>query len=135
MLIDRVTEVRQATGPGRVGRFVRAIKNVTYNEPHFTGHFPHRAVMPGVLIIEAMAQAAALACWNEEDTGDIDVAIGRVSEVRIRMPVTPGDQLILTGEVLKDRGQMIVAKATASVDNELVTECEILASISRRTLT
>ncbi len=87
--------------------------------------------MPGVLIIESMAQAAAIACWRESDP-DMDVAIARISEVRIRRPVTPGDQLVITGEVIKDRGTMLVVKAQSYVDGELVTEFEILASVIPR---
>ncbi len=133
VLIDRVLEHVKGDGPGRAGNKVKAIKNVTYNEPFFAGHFPHKPVMPGVLIVEAMAQAAAIACWEENsDTSNMDVAIGRIGEVRIRKPVVPGDQLVLTGEVVKDRGQMILAKVQALVDSELVTECEILAVISAR---
>jgi len=134
LLIDRVLE-HDSFGPGsRQGRKVKVLKNVTYNEPFFAGHFPHRAVMPGVLILEAMAQAVAIACYREEDP-KMDVAIGRLSETRFRRPVVPGDQLILTGEVLKDRGQMLVLKVQAHVDDELVTEVEILASVTTTTPT
>ncbi len=129
LLIDRVIE-HDTFGPGsRLGRKVVAIKNVTYNEPFFAGHFPHRAVMPGVLIIEAMAQASAIACWRESDP-KMDVAIGRIGETRIRRPVVPGDQLILRGEVIKDRGQTVVLRTSAHVGDELVTEAEILASVT-----
>lgn len=131
VLIDRVIELTEAVGPGRVGRKVKAIKNVTYNEPFFVGHFPHRAIMPGVLIIESMAQAAALACWYE-GSPDVDVAIGRISETRIRRPVVPGDQLLICGEVIKDRGQMVAVQLQSFVDDEPVTEFEILAAVTPR---
>lgn len=130
VLIDRIIELVDGAGPGRVGRKVRAIKNVTYNEPFFAGHFPHRAIMPGVLIIEAMAQAAAVACWAE-NSPEVDVVIGRLSEARFRRPVVPGDQLHISGEVVKDRGQMITVWLESFVDDEPVTEFEILASITQ----
>jgi len=129
VLIDRVLELTEPKGNARVGRRVKVLKNVSYNEPYFAGHFPHRAVMPGVLIVEAMAQAAAIACWRASDP-KFDVAIGRISEIRIRRPVVPGDQLIIQGEVVKDRGQMIVISLQAHVDSELITEIELLASVT-----
>lgn len=131
VLVDRVIGLTDAVGPGRVGRKVQAIKNVSYNEPYFAGHFPNRAVMPGVLIIESMAQAAALACWYD-GSDEVDVAIARISETRFRRPVVPGDQLYIEGEVIKDRGEMLVVWLQSSVDGELVTEFEILASVLQR---
>ncbi|OFZ11507.1 MAG: 3-hydroxyacyl-[acyl-carrier-protein] dehydratase FabZ [Bdellovibrionales bacterium RBG_16_40_8] len=129
VLIDRVLEIIDPGDKTRLGRKVKVLKNISYNEPFFAGHFPHRPVMPGVLILESMAQAAAIACWRETDP-KMDVAIGRVSEFRIRRPVVPGDQLIIRGEVVKDRGQIVVIKTASFVDNELVTEVEILASMT-----
>ncbi len=129
VMIDRVLELSpQATG-SRVGRKAKAIKCVSFGEPYFSGHFPHRPVMPGVLIVEAMAQAGALASWRESDPL-MDVAIARIGEVRVRRPVVPGDILVLTAEVVKDRGDMILIKCTASVGDEIVTETEILASVT-----
>lgn len=131
VLIDRIVELSAAVGPSRVGRKVRAIKNVTYNEPFFAGHFPHRAVMPGVLIIESMAQAAAVACCDDEsDSHNVDIAIGRISEMRFRRPVVPGDQLLICGEVIKDRGQMVVIRLQSFVEDESVTEFDLLASVT-----
>lgn len=129
LLIDRVLEIHDPGSANRIGRKVKVLKNVSFNEPHFAGHFPHRAVMPGVLIVESMAQAAGIACYRPGDP-KADVAIGRVSEFRIRRPVVPGDQLIIHGEVIKDRGQMIVIALKAFVDDELVTELELLAYVT-----
>ncbi len=129
VLIDRVLEMSEPGEGTRLGRKVKVLKNVSYNEPHFAGHFPHRAVMPGVLIMESMAQAAAMACWRPSDP-KMDVAIARVSEMRIRKPVIPGDQLIIHGEVVKDRGQMIAIDLKAYVDEDLITEIELLASVT-----
>ena len=113
----------------RLGRKATAIKCVTFNEPFFAGHFPHRAVMPGVLIVEAMAQASAIACWRPNDPL-MDVAIARIGEVRVRRPVVPGDVLTLEAEVTKDRGDMIAIACRATVDGQLVTATEILASVT-----
>lgn len=131
VLIDRAEETVPAKNPEQssLGRKVRAIKNVSFNEQFFSGHFPHRPVMPGVLIIESMAQAAAIACARPGDTRK-DVAIGRISEVRVRRPVIPGDQLVLEAEVLKDKGTLVLTKISASVDGEPVTEVEILAFVT-----
>jgi len=132
VLVDRVLEMTPPRDGDRTGRKVKAIKNVTFNEAYFVGHFPHRPVMPGVMILEAMAQAGALASWRPGDS-QMDVAIGRIGELRIRRPVVPGDQLTLYGEVVKDRGQMLLLKLKACVGDELVTETEILASVSPAT--
>lgn len=129
VLIDRVEEYIEVEGKSRVGQRVTAIKNVTYNEPFFPGHFPGRPMMPGVLIIEAMAQAACMATHRPNDP-NMNVAIGRLSESRIRRPVVPGDQLRFEAEVVKDRGAMIVICAKAFVGDEPVTEVEILAHVT-----
>ncbi|MBV6422502.1 MAG: 3-hydroxyacyl-[acyl-carrier-protein] dehydratase FabZ [Steroidobacteraceae bacterium] len=95
LLVDRVL----ACEPGKS---IRAVKNVTCNEPQFTGHFPDRPVMPGVLIIEALAQAAGLLAFVTVDASPGDHAglyLVGVDEARFRSPVEPGDQLILTAEV------------------------------------
>ncbi len=95
LLVDRVIEYRR-------GENIRAIKNVTYNEPFFTGHFPARPVMPGVMIIEALAQTAGMLCFltagvvPDDDTRFYFVGIDKA---RFRKPVVPGDQLILTAQV------------------------------------
>lgn len=95
LLVDRVLECRP-------GESIRAIKNVTYNEPFFPGHFPGRPVMPGVMIIEALAQAAGILCFvsaniiPDEDTRFYFVGIDKA---RFRKPVLPGDQLILTARL------------------------------------
>jgi 3-hydroxyacyl-[acyl-carrier-protein] dehydratase len=95
MLVDRVLEIKK-------GESIRALKNVTYNEPYFTGHFPHRPVMPGVIIIEALAQSAGILAFvtsdviPNEDTRFYFVGIDRA---RFRKPVVPGDQVILTARI------------------------------------
>ncbi len=129
MLVDRVLEIIPGDGKnGRVGTKIRAIKNVTFNEPFFPGHFPHRPVMPGVLQIEAMAQAAALTVIDRHGAR-LDVAIAGVNDARFRRPVIPGDTLELTAEILKDRGQILVVKCEARVDGQIAAEAELIAKI------
>lgn len=130
LLVDRVDEITRGTGPNRAGTKIRAIKNVTFNEQFFVGHFPHRPVMPGVLQIEAMAQVAALACAPVDDSGPkMDVAIAAVDGCRFRKPVLPGDTLEIEAEIVKDRGQILVLKTFARVRGEIVSEAEIIAKM------
>ncbi len=130
ILIDRVLEVREGTEPekSRTGRTAVATKNVTINEPFFMGHFPGRPIMPGVLVVEAMAQAGCMAFYRDGDP-PMDVAIASIREARFRRPVVPGDSLKLTAQITRDRGQMLVIQCRAEVEGQLVAEAEILASI------
>ena len=128
LLVDRVDEIQKPQGGGRVGRKIRAIKNVTFNEPFFPGHFPHRPVMPGVLQIEAMAQVAAICCVDL-DGPRMDVAIAGVDGARFRKPVIPGDTLEMTAEVLKDRSGMMIVKCEARVHGKVVCEAELIAKM------
>ena len=129
LLIDRVLEYYANESGPRTGQKVKVIKNVTYNEPFFNGHFPHHPIMPGVLILEAMAQAAAFSVWREGDP-EMNVAIARLSEARFHRPVIPGDTLLIEAEVIKDKGTMLLFKAKCSVEGEHVTEVEILAHVA-----
>ncbi|MCB0357580.1 MAG: 3-hydroxyacyl-ACP dehydratase FabZ [Bdellovibrionales bacterium] len=130
LLIDRVLEfIPGKDKNSRVGAIAKALKNVTINEDFFNGHFPDFPIMPGVLIIEAMAQAGGLACYRGE-TAPYNLIIASINHARFRRPVVPGDQLILTGEVLKDRGKIIVIKCSAHVDGELVAEAEVMAQVT-----
>ncbi len=132
LLVDRVLSVSEGPKAGsRVGRRIKAVKQVTFNEPFFQGHFPGNPVMPGVLIIEAMAQAGALAYIKPEDPKS-DLAIAHVRSAKFRKPVVPGDSLVLEGQVLKDRGHMILVELKGYVEGELVAEAEILAFISKK---
>lgn len=130
LLIDKVLEVHEGTQPpSRLGRKAVAIKNVTFNEQFFQGHFPDFPVMPGVLVIEAMAQAGCMAFRRETDL-KMNVLIASIKEARFRKPVVPGDTLLLTAEITKDRGQMVVLKCKAEVEGQVVAEAEMLASIT-----
>jgi 3-hydroxyacyl-[acyl-carrier-protein] dehydratase len=128
LLVDRVEEIIKPPDGTRIGRKIRAIKNVTINEPFFQGHFPHRPVMPGVLQIEAMAQVAAISCV-ELHGQKMDVAIAGIDGARFRKPVVPGDTLEMTAEVLKDRNQILVVRCEARVRGQLVCEAELIAKL------
>jgi 3-hydroxyacyl-[acyl-carrier-protein] dehydratase len=122
LLVDRVVECE----PGR--RLV-AIKNVTVNEPFFQGHFPSKPVMPGVLLIEAMAQATGLLAMESADVPKeaIYYLVG-VDKARFKQPVVPGDQVRLEVEVLKHRRDIWVFTAEAKVGDNIAASAEIMCT-------
>ena len=127
LLVDRVMELEP-------GDRIIAMKNVTINEPFFQGHFPGEPVMPGVLIIEAMAQAGGLLAYesgNADNHGQLIYFMG-MDRVRFRKPVVPGDQLIFEAKILKMRAKAAKMAGTASVDNQLVAEAILMASFGER---
>ncbi|CDQ38329.1 MULTISPECIES: 3-hydroxyacyl-ACP dehydratase FabZ [Virgibacillus] len=122
LLVDRVTEME-------TGKRVTGIKNVTANEPFFQGHFPGYAVMPGVLILEALAQVGAIAMLGlEENQGKIGFLAG-VDNCRFKKQVKPGDQLQMEVEILRLKGPIGKGKAVAKVDGEIACEAEIMFAI------
>ncbi|MGD8727300.1 MAG: 3-hydroxyacyl-ACP dehydratase FabZ, partial [Gemmatimonadales bacterium] len=126
LLVDRIVEVE-------AGKRIVGIKNVTMNEPHFTGHFPDHPVMPGVLIIEAMAQAGGLLLLDQvEDSEGKIVYFMSIDGVKFRKPVVPGDQLRLELEMVKFRGKTCRMKGVAYVDGQPVSEAEMMAAIVDR---
>jgi len=121
LLVDRVTQFES-------GKSLTAIKNVTINEPFFNGHFPDQPIMPGVLIIEAMAQATGLLGFRtmgEEPQTDMLYILVGVDKVKFKKQVVPGDQLELRAEVLRHKGQMWIFKTEARVNGEIATIAEI----------
>jgi beta-hydroxyacyl-ACP dehydratase FabZ len=123
ILIDRVIKLES-------GKEIVALKNVTINEPFFQGHFPTNPIMPGVLIIEAMAQAGGvlvIESMPKERHGQSVFFLG-MDKVRFRKPVVPGDQIIFEVKLLKIRSKAVKLSGKASVDKSLVAEAEILAS-------
>ena len=129
LLIDRVEEIIEGPDPkSRLGRKFRVTKCVTINEPFFQGHFPHRPVMPGVLIVESMAQAAAVACYRVGEPTQ-DVAIVGIKEAKFRRPVVPGDKLEIRGECNRDGGQMLAVDCECWVDGQMVASARILAKM------
>ncbi len=121
LLVDRISEL---TGEGVV-----AIKNVTINEPFFQGHFPGHPVMPGVLIVEAMAQAGGVLAYSLVPNKSSAVYLMGMDKVRFRKPVRPGDQLVLKIKVIKQRGPVFKMRGEAFVDDQLVAEGELMATV------
>ncbi|MEE8342284.1 MAG: 3-hydroxyacyl-ACP dehydratase FabZ [Gammaproteobacteria bacterium] len=124
LLVDRVLEFEK-------GKSLVALKNVTYNEPFFLGHFPQQAVMPGVLILEAMAQATGLLAFRSgsrtADSNSLYYLVG-IDKARFKRPVEPGDQLLLTVELKRVRRGIWVFNARAEVDDQLVASAEIICT-------
>lgn len=122
LLVDRVLEVEE-------GKRAVGLKNVSMNEPYFVGHFPQYAVMPGVLIVEALAQVGSIALLKQESNrGKIGFFAG-IDNFRFRKQVTPGDTLILEVEITKFRGAIGKGQATAKVDGVVVAEGEIMFAL------
>jgi len=125
LLVDRVLELQPQ-------RRIVAIKNVTSNEDYFNGHFPQRPVMPGVLLIESMAQASGLVMLAEEKhRGKIPFFVG-IDNARFRRPVVPGDQLLIEADVLKIRGSVCVVYSRALVEDEVVAEARLMFVLTSR---
>jgi len=125
LLVDRVLSIDK-------GKSIRALKNVTINEPFFPGHYPHHPVMPGVLMLEALAQAAALLAFDA--TGSIPdedsvYYFAGLDAVRFKRPVVPGDQLILEVELLRTKAGVFKFKARALVGEEVAVEAEITCAV------
>lgn len=123
VMIDRVLSVVP-------GQAVEALKNVTINEPFFQGHFPTKPVMPGVLMLEGMAQAGGVLayCSEPENVGVKLLYFAGIDKVRFRRPVGPGDQLIYKVELLKKKRGIWKLAGEAFVDEQLVAEAELMAS-------
>ncbi len=127
LLVDRVLEIE-------LNKSIRAIKNVTINEPFFMGHFPHRPVMPGVLILEALAQASALlsfASMGEDPGDDTVVYFAGIDGARFKRPVEPGDQLVLESTILRAKAGIFKYSARALVNGELATEAELMCTMRK----
>lgn len=122
LLVDRVTEVVE-------GKSIKGYKNVTINDQFFQGHFPEKPIMPGVLILEALAQLGAVSILSmDEFKGKIPMFAG-ADKVKWRKPVVPGDRLDLSCEIIKLRGPIGIGKAVATVDEKKVCEAEIMFAI------
>ena len=125
LLVDRVIDVVP-------GERITALKNVTVNEPFFPGHYPHHPVMPGVLIIEAMAQAAAILSFksmgNQPDDNSVYYFVG-IDGARFKRPVVPGDQLMMEVTLTMNRRGMWKFAATAKVEGQLAAEAELVCTV------
>ena len=122
LLVDRVVECEP-------GERLLAIKNVTYNEPFFTGHFPGRPVMPGVLIIEAMAQTAGILMLSRPENRGKLAYFMSIDKVKFRKAVVPGDQLILKIDVVKIKSRTILIRGQAYVENKIAAEADMMFSL------
>ena len=123
LLVDRILE-------GEKGKSMIGLKNVSINEPFFQGHFPSDPIMPGVLILEGMAQVGGiLAFYTLQDMiGEKLIYFAGIDKVRFRRPVVPGDQLIFEMLVLKHKGKIWKMAGTAKVDNKIAAEAEFMAA-------
>jgi beta-hydroxyacyl-ACP dehydratase FabZ len=124
LLVDRIMELIP-------GQKVVGLKNVTINEPFFQGHFPGKPIMPGVLILEALAQAGgvlAFASMPDKEKGSLMYFMG-MDQVKFRKPVVPGDQLILELTVVKQRSKIMKLSAAAKVDGQIAAEAQLMATI------
>ncbi|MFZ9408328.1 MAG: 3-hydroxyacyl-ACP dehydratase FabZ [Burkholderiaceae bacterium] len=125
LLVDRVLELEP-------GKRIVAIKNVTMNEPHFTGHFPHYPVMPGVLIVEALAQAAGVLSFatlgKVSDPNSVFFFVG-IDNARFKRPVVPGDQLRLEVEILRFAKSLSKFRGVATVDGQVAAEGELMCTL------
>ena len=125
LLVDRVLEIE-------AGKRIKALKNVTINEPFFVGHFPHRPVMPGVLIIEAMAQAAGLLAFEamgaDKDDNSVIYFVG-IDNARFKRPVEPGDQLILDVSIERQKAGIYKFKGVTRVDGQVACEADFMCTV------
>jgi 3-hydroxyacyl-[acyl-carrier-protein] dehydratase len=125
LLVDRVVDYE-------LGKTITAIKNVTVNEEFFNGHFPHQPVMPGVLMIEAMAQTAAILSFMtmgvKPDENSVVYFVG-IDNARFKRPVGPGDQLVMDVEIVRTSRGIWKYKATASVDGKVAVEADLMCTI------
>jgi 3-hydroxyacyl-[acyl-carrier-protein] dehydratase len=125
LLVDRVLEVQK-------GVSIRALKNVTINEPVFTGHFPHRPVFPGVLMLEALAQTAALLAFETLGVTPDDKTVyyfAGIDGARFKRPVEPGDQLIMDVTLERMKAGIFKFKGTARVGDEIACEAELMCTM------
>jgi len=123
LFVDRVKELHP-------GRYIVAFKNVSCNEPFFQGHFPGKMIMPGVLIVEAIAQTGGILLYNSiPDPQNTFMVLSKIENAKFRRLVVPGDQLKLEAEILKLKSKYCLLKGKATVDGEVAAEGEIVATL------
>ena len=127
LLVDRVVEIE-------VGKKAVGIKNVTINEGFFQGHFPGHPIMPGVLIVEALAQLAGILAFHSGVVKGSSVYFMSIEKAKFRKPVVPGDQVRLEAEVIQHRGNVWKFTGNASVDDKVAAEAEFTAMVTAREL-
>lgn len=127
LLVDRVLEIEK-------GKRIKALKNVTMNEPYFVGHFPHRPVMPGVMMLEALAQAAAILAFDNMGVLPDDKTVfyfAGIDSARFKRPVEPGDQLMLHATLDRMKAGIVKFTAHATVDGATAVEAGLLCTMRR----
>ncbi len=122
LLIDRVIEIEP-------GRRAVAIKNITFNEPQFTGHWPGDPMMPGVLVLEAMAQTGGIMLLTSLEDASRNALFGGIDKVRFRRQVTPGDQLRLEATIMRRKGDVGKVHVVATVDGQVAAEGEFMFAL------
>jgi beta-hydroxyacyl-ACP dehydratase FabZ len=127
LLVDRIVSLE-------LDKHIIGLKNITVNEPFFVGHFPQAPIMPGVLIVEAMAQVAGILALmsTPENLGNQALYLMSLDKVRFRKPVVPGDQLILDLTVLKGKKKYFKMAGKATVNDNLVAEAELMAMVGKK---
>lgn len=125
VMVDRILSLD-------MGKKIVGLKNVSINEPFFQGHFPERPIMPGVLILEGMAQVGGIMAYyaNSDAIGKKLLFFAGIDKARFRRPVTPGDQLIFTLELVKQKKSIMIMSAKAEVDEQVVAQAELMASFT-----
>jgi len=127
LMVDRVLEIER-------GKTIRSLKNVTINEPYFVGHFPHRPVMPGVLMLEALAQTAALLSFATEGVTPDDKTVyyfAGIDAARFKRPVEPGDQLVMDVTLLRSKAGIYKFKGEVHVGEDLACEAELMCTMRK----
>jgi 3-hydroxyacyl-[acyl-carrier-protein] dehydratase len=125
VMVDRILSLEME-------KEIVGLKNVTINEPFFQGHFPAQPIMPGVLILEGMAQVGGIMAYyaNPEAIGNKLLFFAGIDKARFRKPVVPGDQLIFTLELVKQKKSIMIMSAKATVDDKVVAQAELMASFT-----
>jgi 3-hydroxyacyl-[acyl-carrier-protein] dehydratase len=127
LLVDRILEINK-------GVSIKGLKNVTINEPFFAGHFPHRPVMPGVLMLEALAQVSALLAFDamgEAVNSDSVVYFVGIDGARFKRPVEPGDQLILSSNIERSKAGIYKFNCTAHVGSDLAAQADLMCTMRK----
>lgn len=122
LLVDRILEIEE-------GKRAVGLKNVTFNEPFFQGHFPGKPVMPGVLVLECMAQIGGVVLLSQPDNEGKLAYFAGIDRVKFRKPVVPGDTIISEVELVRQRGTMGKVRAVARVNDQIVTEAEFIFAL------